>query len=59
VGTSGTHRASHTLKPAGEFDNITSVIGSKTNNKQVVINDYIKVWSDGIGKSVSDIKSLK
>lgn len=42
----------------GEF-NAIEVIGSTTTKKQLKINDYIKVWSDGAGEIVSDIISLK
>jgi len=38
---------------------LTYVIGSGTKNKTVTIKDFIKVWSDGNGKTVLDIKSLK
>jgi hypothetical protein len=39
--------------------NIENLMGTNTDNKTITVKDFIKVWSEGEGKSILDIKSLK
>ena len=51
-------RASWGKSQTGHF-NENAVIGSNSANKEIKITDFVKVWSEGSGNTIADIKSLK